>query len=256
MVCGLCGYAYVHSAKTSNHQLYKYYQCSQSRKVDGERPWCSNPSIRAQELEEAVWVEVCRLLKRPQNLQQEYQRRLHTSDGDPTVQTRKHLDLQMRKMNKGIERVIDAYVEGLIDKNELQPRLRTMRESLKSLEVQLKQLKDQATLESELRLVIGRVEEFAAKVTQRLGTLDFLEKREVIRTLVKRVEIYEGKVKVVFKLGNSPLASRTQTALENSSHCCERVDFIDSPRVTAWAEMAATTLVQLRSISLDPPEHS
>jgi len=46
-----------------------------------------------------------------------------------------------------------------------------MRESLKSLEVQLKQLKDQATLESELRLVIGRVEEFAAKVTQRLGTL-------------------------------------------------------------------------------------
>ncbi len=223
VVCGLCGYAYVHSAKTSNHRLYEYYQCSPSRKVDGEEPWCPNPSIRAQELEEAVWVEVCRLLKNPQNLQQEYQRRLHASDGDSSAQTRKHLESQMRKMNKGIERIIDAYAEGFINKNELQPRLRTMRERVKSLDDQLKQLKDQETLESELRLVIGRVEEFAAKVTERLDTLDFLEKREVIRTLVKRLEIYEDKVKVVFKVGNSPLVSRTQTALENSSHCCERV---------------------------------
>ena len=221
VVCGLCGYAYTHRSKQSNHRRYQYYQCSPTHKVDGQRSRCPNPSIRAQELEDAVWLDVCRLLRNPQNLQQEYQRRLQASDSDPTAQTRKHLESQMRKMNKSIERIIDAYAEGLINKTELQPRLRTMRERLKDLEAQSKQLKDQETLERELKLVIGRVEEFAAKVTERLDTLEFLEKRDVIRTLVKRVEIFEDKVKVVFRVGNSPLIARPRAATENSSHCCE-----------------------------------
>jgi len=105
-----------------------------------------------------------------------------------------------------------------------------MRERLKGLETQLKQLKDQEALESELKLVIGRVEEFAAKVTEGLDALDFLGKRE-IRTLVKRVEVHKDKVKVVFKVGSGPLVSRVQTNLENSSHCCERVRFVYSLRV-------------------------
>lgn len=207
-------------------QNHHYYQCSPSHKVDGHRPWCPNPSIRAQELEEAVWTEVCRLLKNPKNLQKEYQRRLDTSVREPAAQTRKHLEAKMRKLNKSIERIIDAYAEGLIKKSELQPRLKTMRERLKGLQAQSKQVIDQESIERELKLVIGRVEEFAARVIERLEQLEFIEKREVVRSLVKRVEIFGDTVKVVFKVGNSPLVTRTQTVSENSSHCCERVRFV------------------------------
>ncbi|UJB72700.1 recombinase family protein (plasmid) [Acaryochloris sp. 'Moss Beach'] len=211
VVCGLCGYAYIHSNKSSNHRWYQYYQCSPSQKVDG-RPWCPNPAIKAQELEEAVWVEVCRLLQNPTHLQQEYQRRLHAADESPAAQTRQHLKSQMRKLHKGIERIIDAYAEGLINKKELEPRLKSMRDRLKVLEVQSQQLKNEEVFDSELKLVIGRLEEFSARVKERLDTLAFLEKREVIRSLVKRVEIFQDRVKVVFKVGNSPLVAREQTA--------------------------------------------
>ncbi|MEO0645327.1 MAG: hypothetical protein AAFZ17_04080 [Cyanobacteria bacterium J06650_10] len=58
---------------------------------------------------------------------------------------------------------------------------------MKGAETQLKTLNDEAALRQELKLVIDRLEEFAAKVRDGLETLDWLGKREVIKTLVKGV---------------------------------------------------------------------
>lgn len=82
VVCGMCGYAYTYSRKSSNGQSYCYYQCNPNPKVIESDSKCGNTSIRAEALEEAVWLEVCQLLNNPQNLQQEYQRRLQAPDSD------------------------------------------------------------------------------------------------------------------------------------------------------------------------------
>jgi len=212
-----------------------------------------NSSVRAEALEEWVWLEVCRLLQDPQNLQQEYQRRLHSSDEDQGPQHQKSLESQMSKLQKGIGRVIDAYTEGVIDKSEFEPRLQGMRARFQTLEAQYKTIQDEAALLSELKVVIGRLEEFAAKVADSLDSLDWSGKRELIRTLVKRVEVYAKEVKVVFKVGSGPFAPRATDHVENWSHCCEGVDFIDSPRITGWTQIRTAAFVQLRAVSLDPP---
>jgi len=49
-------------------------------------------------------------------------------------------------------------------------------------------------------LVINRLEEFAKKVNVTLDTVDFTTKREIIRALVKRVQIYKEEVVVVFRI--------------------------------------------------------
>src|SRR3546814_18254342 len=65
----------------------------------------------------------------------------------------------------------------------------------------------------ELFLVINRLEEFAAAVHDRLGTVDFVTKREIIRGLVKRVEIHKDEILVVFRVDPDPgfNASATST---------------------------------------------
>ncbi|WP_425286353.1 reverse transcriptase domain-containing protein [Candidatus Fukatsuia endosymbiont of Drepanosiphum platanoidis] len=52
----------------------------------------------------------------------------------------------------------------------------------------------------ELLLLVNRVEDFAAAVTERLSTDDFLMKREILRALVKRIEIYRDEIVVVFRV--------------------------------------------------------
>ncbi|MEP0914379.1 zinc ribbon domain-containing protein [Leptolyngbya sp. GB1-A1] len=184
VVCGICGYAYIYSRKSSNGRSYCYYQCNPNPKVTEPSPKCGNTSVRAEALEAAVWSEVCQLLNNPQNLQQEYKRRLQASDGNHYAGQQKEIQSQTKRIQKGIERLIDAYAEEIIEKLEFEPRLRSMRERLQNLEAQLKNLKDEEACHNELKLVIGRLEEFAAKVTDRLETLDWSARREVIRTLV------------------------------------------------------------------------
>jgi site-specific DNA recombinase len=48
--------------------------------------------------------------------------------------------------------------------------------------------------------VISQLTDFAAKVNDRLDSIDFNTKREIIRALVKRVEIYKDEVIVVFRV--------------------------------------------------------
>lgn len=56
-----------------------------------------------------------------------------------------------------------------------------------------------------LRAILGRLETFATKVNEGLHNADFQTRREIIRALVKRVEIDEQQIRVVFRI--SPLAS-------------------------------------------------
>jgi site-specific DNA recombinase len=58
-----------------------------------------------------------------------------------------------------------------------------------------------------LRLVIAGLENFAATVKDHLDEVDWLTKRELIRTLVKRVEIGKDDVQVVFRVTPIPFES-------------------------------------------------
>jgi site-specific DNA recombinase len=52
--------------------------------------------------------------------------------------------------------------------------------------------------------VINRLEDFAAAVNDRLDTIDFDTKREIIRALIKRIEIHKDDIVVVFRVEPGP----------------------------------------------------
>jgi site-specific DNA recombinase len=117
-----------------------------------------------------------------------------------TVQT------QMNKLRQGLARLIDGYAEGLIDKEEFTPRIARQRQRLDHLETQAQQLTDALAEQQDLRLVVGQLETFAAQVRQGLETADWGTRRELIQALVKRVEIEQGQVRVVFRVPPNPPA--------------------------------------------------
>jgi site-specific DNA recombinase len=201
--CQQCGYAYYGkaispSARKGHPRAYAYYRClgTDAYRFGGERV-CSNRQVRTDLLETAVWQQVCALLEDPQRLAQEYQRRLQEPHRN---ESRALLEAQAAKLKQGLSRLIDSYAEGLIEKQEFQPRVERSKEKLRKLEQAIQALADEETRQRELQLVITRLEEFAQRVTAGLERADWTKRRELIRTLVKRVEVGVNAVKVVFRV--------------------------------------------------------
>lgn len=203
IVCGHCGYAF-HGTKIEKSGLRFYYRCSGTDRYrfGGERI-CRSQSVRGDLVEEAVWQDVCLLLENPARIEHEYQRRYE--HGSRNAQDDIHLQVRIQKVKRGIARLIDAYEEELVEKSDFELRIRRSRNRLTVLEEQSKQQAETESQQAALRLMIGRFREFADHISSGLQNADWSTRREIIRASVKRVEIDEARVHVIYRI--DPLLS-------------------------------------------------
>jgi site-specific DNA recombinase len=155
-------------------------------------------------------------------------------------------------VRRGVARLIDSYAEGFIDKQEFEPRIRRLRQRLADLQAQAQQITDDVARQAELRLIITRLEQFAAKVNGGLAEAEWATKRELIRTLVKRVEIGKEEVNVVFRVASAPFDLGPERG--SVQHCWRGHFPIARQRGAAWARRSnrssCTTEVQSKCNSL------
>jgi site-specific DNA recombinase len=214
VVCKRCGYGCygkpVSRASAKGKVPYAYYRCtgSDAYRFGGQR-LCWNKQIRTDMLDAAVWEDVRRLLSEPERVRAEYQRRLQ-GPGKESNHELEHLNKTIKDVKKLISRLIDAYGDGLLDKSEFEPRVLAARERLAKLEEDRRQRVGEATREAELRLVIGQLEEFARRVSEELQEPSWETRREVVRALVKQVEIDDQEVRIVYRVSPSPFEGRPQ----------------------------------------------
>jgi site-specific DNA recombinase len=206
LVCKVCGYAYYGkaispSSRKGHPRAYAYYRClgTDAYRFGGQRI-CPNTQVRTDLVEVAVWEEVCRLLEHPQRLEAEYRRRQHPPRRGSQWETPESLQAQRNKLRQGIARLIDSYAEGVLTKDEFEPRITKMKQRVISLEDRLQQLVDEAVQQRDLRLIISQLEDFVAKVRGGLATAEWRTRREIIRALVRQVEIDQHQVTVVFRM--------------------------------------------------------
>ena len=181
---------------------------------------CGNKPLRMEQTDAAVWHEVCRLRAQPEGLEQAYRQRLH-----PQAQSQAHqgLETQMGKLRRELARLIDSYAEGLIDKQEFEPSVTRMRARLQHLEAHIEHLKAEGEREEELRLILGRLETFAATVHDGLQQANFHTRREIIRSLVKRVDVDQQHLRVVFRVSPTALPPTSDNAPDNWQDSGRRV---------------------------------
>ena len=209
--CAQCGYAYYGkaispSARKHHPRHYAYYRCvgTDAYRFGGVRV-CGNHQVRTDLLDVAVWREASALLEQPHRLEQEYRQRLTVRSDQETERTT--VERQRDKLRQGLARLIDSYTEGYLEKPEFDSRVTRQRQRIAALDEQVRQLADAEALQRELQLLIGRLEDFAAQVEEGLETADWLTRRELIRTLVSRVEIDHTQVNVVFRIPPDPFVA-------------------------------------------------
>lgn len=207
--CAHCGYACTgrQSGKLRpgfQKEVYYYYRCAAKDKCPtGDKSRCSGQSIRITLLDEAIWQDVCELLRDPDRVKREYERRLATED---TRESRASRDSQksLQDVKRGIGRLIDAYENGLLSKEEFEPRIQSRKERLAYLEKEVASLATVEEQRSQLRLAIGQLDAFSQQISAGLDSADFATKREIIRALVKRIEIGQDDVRVVYRISPRP----------------------------------------------------
>jgi site-specific DNA recombinase len=107
----------------------------------------------------------------------------------------------------------------MIDKAEFDPRLTRMRARITQLEEQIQQIQDQARMARELQVILGQRETFAERVKEGLQEADWFTRRDIIRALVKRVEIDQEQVHVIFRIGPHTPSNSADTLTPSSQHC-------------------------------------
>lgn len=210
VVCRQCGYAFygkMARGVVGGRQPadYGYYRCTgtDGHKFGGQAP-CSNRSVRSDKLEQAVWRQVEAVLDDPRRVTAEHERRAAAARDGRAREDVDGLERQMARLRRGMGRLIDSYAEEVIDADEFRPRLAGLKQRLMRLRAERDAALAAHEARRSLQLVIGRLEEFAGRVRAGLDGLDWHGRREIIRALVRRIEIDREEVEVVFRIPGAP----------------------------------------------------
>jgi site-specific DNA recombinase len=201
VVCQCCGYAMC--GRRYDGKLY--YRCVGNvvHRMSKQRV-CHSQSLRGEKLEAAIWADVSALLAEPHRIEEEYNRRLNIGNKAKDAPCQRKLQMQMSRVQRQISKLIDAYSDGLIEKGEFEPRIRDARAHLEKLQAETRTQEQLQAQLLEMRQVIGQLEAFAEQVRGKLGTADWTVQRQLISTLVKRVEIGDEEVRVVYRVDCVP----------------------------------------------------
>jgi site-specific DNA recombinase len=211
LVCGECGYAYYRtSTRTSSRKIY-YYRCLGSddyRHANGRV--CQNKPIRQDYLDGIIWQQVVELLEDPELIRQEIQGILQKiQDSNPTKKRKEVLEKEIARQQKSIEKLLDAYQEGLLELEELRRRLPHLRKRSEALRSELRSL-EAANIDRETFLRLAdKIENFLDRLRCNSDTLEVADRQKILRLVVKEILVYKETIKIRHSI---PICGATTTS--------------------------------------------
>jgi site-specific DNA recombinase len=187
--CKTCGYAIY--GKPASNSKYKrlYYRCTGQdsyRWVEGRV--CTGHPVRAEAVDDLVWESIKNLLLTPETIIDEYQRRLKSYKTDyEGVITQKNNEINRYKRER--IRLIDLFQTGLVEKDEVETKLKGVRSKIEQLGNEVSYLSDQEEESKKLLTVIRNLDDFSGKISKNLDSHTFEEKRSIVKFLIEEVEV-------------------------------------------------------------------
>ncbi len=196
IVCERCGYAYYRTAtKTSARKLY-YYRClgSDAYRYENGRV-CDSKPVRQDHLDDLVWDHVTKLLANPDLIRAELDRRLQEmQSADPVTAQKSQLEMQLRRTERRIQRLVDAYQEELVPLDELRNRAPTLRSRASALHSQLESIEARETDRARCLKLAESLEGFLSRLNQTAKEISTEQRQQVVRVLVKEVLVGPERV--------------------------------------------------------------
>lgn len=213
LVCHRCGSAYCGRRFRSRDGHYIYYRCLGTDKYrHGGEAVCTNKVVHRC-VEDAVWSDLCALLKDPERLQREFERRLD----EPKRQevNGAHLQSSIAQLKRRIGRLIDAYENGWLEKAEFEPRVQRAKERLVCEQENWAQCQRDASNSEQLRMVFGDFRVFCQQMGQGLDQADFATRRALLRLLVNRIEVDQDEIRIVYKVQPRAIQNHSNGVLQD-----------------------------------------
>src|SRR5438270_3532815 len=197
--CAKCGYAFSRTSTQTSARKIHYYKCIGSdswRKLGG--PVCGNGRfIRQELLDQIVWAEVIRLLEDPTLIQQQLDRRLVAARAsDPTRKREQSLQRELTHVGKGVERLLNAYQEGLLSIEQLRERMPVLRQRQQALSAELQASADQTNDRAAFLRLAETLSAFLARLRSAAETLSVIERQKIVRLLVKDILVGEDTITI------------------------------------------------------------
>lgn len=201
-LCGQCGSAYC-GHRHRGPRGYFYYRCiGTDRYRRGDQAICDSTPVNGERLEEMVWAEVTGLLKEPARLRAELARR--QTDSASSESNLQELSRRVNQVRSRMDRLIDAYESGLLEKGEFEQRIVPLRSehdrelaALSSLRGQLNEVDDGERAEQ----ILSQLSE---EVGDRLESASPELKRDILKLLIRRIEIHPNEIRLVYKVPQNP----------------------------------------------------
>lgn len=198
VVCDQCGYAlYRTSTRTKAGKKIYYYRCigSDNYRFESGRI-CDRSPIRVDLLDELVWKELLRLLQTPSLIEGELQRRRHASQAGVTRQRHETLRKSICRLERQMNKLLDAYQEDLLSLDVLRERMTTIKERHQRAQAELKDLDTVVLDEKRIASISADVNQFLCWLSEGTEKMNLLEKQAIVRLLVKEVFVGADTIKI------------------------------------------------------------
>jgi site-specific DNA recombinase len=222
--CASCGYAYYRTSTRTTNKIIYYYRClgSDNHRYQHGRV-CTNKPVRADYFDSLVWDYVATLLADPTLIRAEIAQRLaHARTADPATAQRQRLNSGLTKASEAIKRLIGAYQEQLITRDELRSRMPELRNREAGLRQQIEAL-DAQLADREIYLTLAdNVANFLTGLKNKAAAASTAERQRVLRLLVKDVLVSPDKITIRHSIPvrhNPTSAADTDQEGESSPNC-------------------------------------
>ncbi len=176
------------------------YVCGYSRpayaKENGFDPCENKRRLPAGQLDELVWREVVKLLKKPAMLKQHYpnlKEKIHprATGGSPDK-----LDAKIEEVRKQIKRANNLFIRGMLDQASHQTKYADLTDKLNALQAQHDKAAEDGMDQKEAAELLRSFASFAKTIKSRLNTADFATRRSIVEQVVKRVIIGKSVITI------------------------------------------------------------
>src|SRR2546430_2175917 len=219
--CGVCQSACI--ARTTQHgHSYSMCRCAVQPIYSQHDQRCKARYSPAQQLDALVWQDLCELRAHPESIVSALER-AHGGHWLPQ-------ELQARKdaLRKGqgslthqLERLTEAYLQGVIPLSEYQRRRQDLEQKQHALEIQEKQLEVQGDRHNELAGMAESITAFCQRVRTGLAHMTFAQQRTLVELLIDRVLVANGDVEIRYAIPTHPRGEMTR-------FCQLRKDYFDN----------------------------
>ncbi len=121
------------------------------------------------------------------------------------------LKAQRGKLQHALERLIDSFTDGLIDKNQFKSRMERTKNRIADLDGRINAGAGDVDPLENLRSATKRLRDLAAVVGPDLAGADWHRRREIIRTLVQRIDIAPEIIKIIFRVIQNARGSSSES---------------------------------------------